>query len=197
MKFYAIYRTKMGDNFGFFQGPDNWTDAGYYYWQKVLSVEHAEDLKPKKAGNELYYFRPVLSEMPLTKKLVDELQAKRDVFLGWSSVFREPIERIMTERGVTDVKVAATGECFKSKSGKQWMILFVLSNGTLAYACLCKRETIDWQTIYATLVSWGKKEDLNHEHTHECPRCNGRGIMPEFMHIAKGICFLCFGNKKI
>lgn len=30
-----------------------------------------------------------------------------------------------------------------------------------------------------------------------CPRCDGRGILDEFSHIASGRCFLCGGSKKI
>jgi len=187
----------MGENFGFFQSPDNWTDADYFYWQKIRDVEDEEDLKPKNPENELYYFRAVMANMPLTKSLVNELKSKRNIFLGWSSNFREPIERILTEKGITEIKVASLGKCFQSKSGKEWMILFKMANGSCSYAYACNQKHIDWQGMYATLVSWGKKDEFNNEHTHDCPRCNGRGIMPEFMHIAKGVCFLCFGNKKI
>lgn len=31
----------------------------------------------------------------------------------------------------------------------------------------------------------------------ECPRCNGKGFIPEFRHIKDGTCFLCCGAKKI
>lgn len=30
-----------------------------------------------------------------------------------------------------------------------------------------------------------------------CPRCNGRGTLPEFAHIKGGACFLCGGAKTI
>ena len=35
------------------------------------------------------------------------------------------------------------------------------------------------------------------EECFECPRCDGRGFMDEFSHIASGRCFLCGGSKKI
>ena len=31
----------------------------------------------------------------------------------------------------------------------------------------------------------------------ECPRCSGKGWLPEFRHIKNGTCFLCNGNKTI
>ncbi len=31
----------------------------------------------------------------------------------------------------------------------------------------------------------------------DCPRCDGKGCIPEFRHIAGGRCFLCAGNKTI
>jgi hypothetical protein len=30
-----------------------------------------------------------------------------------------------------------------------------------------------------------------------CPRCAGQGEIPDFRHIAEGICFLCFGSRTI
>lgn len=31
----------------------------------------------------------------------------------------------------------------------------------------------------------------------ECPRCNGKGHLPEFRHVKNGVCFLCAGEKTI
>lgn len=31
----------------------------------------------------------------------------------------------------------------------------------------------------------------------QCPRCQGTGVLPQFMHIDNGICFLCEGSKEI
>lgn len=30
-----------------------------------------------------------------------------------------------------------------------------------------------------------------------CPRCQGRGDMPQFQHVAMGVCFKCKGAGKV
>jgi Ribonuclease G/E len=30
-----------------------------------------------------------------------------------------------------------------------------------------------------------------------CPRCRGKGILPEFAHVQHGVCFKCWGKKKL
>lgn len=31
----------------------------------------------------------------------------------------------------------------------------------------------------------------------KCPRCGGKGIIPSYMHVDNGVCFLCEGTKYI
>lgn len=38
------------------------------------------------------------------------------------------------------------------------------------------------------------KESINiHQDAYVCGKCNGKGIIPAFMHVCKGVCFDCLG----
>jgi RecJ-like exonuclease len=50
--------------------------------------------------------------------------------------------------------------------------------------------------IISSLDFKNKKYNLHNEFMYKCGKCNGRGHIPQFSHIAGGVCFNCSGKGK-
>jgi len=111
--------------------------------------------------------------------------------------------------GIVDVQISEKGKVWTNKN-------HIDSNGNMiefniqikAYGWTRRVYVSHWISADDVLKNVGKllqNPNVSDKHTTsiqlsglevcECPRCNGKGIIPAFHYYCQGICFECYGSK--
>lgn len=137
--------------------------------------------------------------MKTITKLENKLQAiyKRegyDIYCDNRSYFTKSLNKAFCNDSV---------EFFLCKKGCYWkrkrddykynLKILIAGNGKIFYLKNFDPETIC--DCFATVAKMEHvKESINiHQDAYECSKCRGKGIIPAFMHVCKGVCFDCLG----
>jgi hypothetical protein len=148
--------------------------------------------------------------MATQKNLVNELftNAKREEQGDNRSYFVKALNKIIAD-GLITIKIAPKGMAWEHKNifdkngnNKQYNVKI---NG---YGFTQKShlgEYFDAQDVLKVVGDFIQIPEVSEKHvtsirvsglqTCECPRCNGKGFIPQFNYYCGGICFECYGSK--
>ena len=136
--------------------------------------------------------------MATATKLENKLQALYneggyDIQCDNRSYFTKSINKALCNSSV-DFTLIKKGYISTQKNGYEWNIrIRIDGKGKVfdnKYPC---PETI--ADCFATVTKMKHvKESIHiHEDAYVCDKCRGKGIIPAFMHVCKGVCFDCLG----
>lgn len=103
--------------------------------------------------------------------------------------------------GKIDIQLAKPGKVWL-KDGQRWSVqIFVkVTEDGRGYIFKYKPNIITPNTILLCLTKVIQKPKVSKAigsylaNCPECNRCNGKGILPHYMHVANGVCFRCLGT---
>ena len=108
------------------------------------------------------------------------------------SYFTKSLNRALSNNNV-DFTLIKKGYVANKKNGFKWNLRIRIEGKGKVF--LLRSFTPKTLIECFTLVT--KMEHVKSIHIHEgatpCSKCNGKGIIPAFMHVCDGVCFDCLG----